>query len=114
MEECNPAHTAPDLLAVSVALPNIAQIQTRMKEEAMHESADSRFLARAERHVRECENRIARQLAYIQALEMHRDLPAAEQAKRQLLTTQHSLELARNDVGHVTLNRQSTATRAQP
>ena len=79
----------------------------------MHQSADFHLLAQAERHVREGEERVARQLAYIRELEMHRDLSAAQQARCQLVTMQHSLELARDDLAHSTLNRRSPATRAK-
>jgi hypothetical protein len=79
----------------------------------MHQSADFHLLAQAERHVREGEERVARQLAYIRELEMHRELPMAEQARLLLVTKQHSLKLARYDLAHATLNRRSTATRAR-
>jgi hypothetical protein len=80
----------------------------------MHQSADLHLLARAERHVREGKERVVRQLAYIRELEMRRDLPAAEQAKRLLVTMQHSLEQARDDLAHATLNRRATSPLNKP
>lgn len=61
----------------------------------MHQLVDQ-----AERHVRESKERIARQLAYIRELENHRDLPAAEQAKRRLESLRHNHELACHDLAH--------------
>jgi hypothetical protein len=79
----------------------------------MHQSADFHLLAQAERHVREGEERVARPLAYIRVLEMHRDLSAAQQARRQLMTMQYSLELARDDLAHATRKQQSATTPAK-
>jgi hypothetical protein len=77
----------------------------------MHQSNDP--VTQAERHVREGEERIARQEAYIRELDMHRDLRAAEEAKRRLAAMQHSLELARDDLAHATRNRQSATIHAK-